>query len=108
MEDALLEDELYTQVINPKTGEVIEFGYLYEWKIDIRLHADVIYDSDEIERIERIWIAIKDLAKLEGYVLRFIHEGVFVDQDFCYEATYIVRGGELVPAPEYLSTTVSC
>ena len=95
-------------MIDPRTGEKTEFGYLYQWKIDVVPHVETIYDDDGIERGVRLWIRKKDLGKLEGFVLRFVHEGYFVDQYFCDEATYVVRDGKLIPAPEYLSMRRPC
>jgi hypothetical protein len=103
MEDFLLEETLTTTVINPRTGEETEFGYLYQWGIDVVPHCETVYDSDGIERLERLTIDAKDLRKLEGYVLRFFLEGNSLGEYYLDEAAYLVRDGELVPAPEYLA-----
>jgi hypothetical protein len=104
MEDDLLEEVLYTVILNPRTGETTEFGYLYQWGIDVRPHLETMYDNDGMERGERLTINSEDLRKLEGLVLRFILEGNSFGMEYVDEATYKVVDGELIPAPEYLST----
>jgi hypothetical protein len=104
MEDAVLEERLWTEIIDPATGEKTTFGYLYMWGIDVVPYAATICDSDGIERGERMYIRCEDLKKIEGYVIRFFLEGESFGEYYLYEAAYVVSGGELVPAPEFLST----
>jgi hypothetical protein len=104
MEDAVLEERLWAKIINPTTGEEAEFGYSYQWGIDVVPYVATIYDKDGTVRGERIWIRKRELQKLEGYVIRFFLEGESFGEYYLDEAAYVVSGGKLVPAPEFLST----
>jgi hypothetical protein len=103
MEDELLDESLCSEIVDPRTGETMEFGYLYQWKIHVRTYLETLEDSDGTERGEYLWISDAELRKLEGYVIRFFLEGNSFGEYYLDEAAYLVRDGELVPAPEYLA-----
>jgi hypothetical protein len=104
MHDYVLEEELHSVVVDPRTGEKKGFGYLYEWGIDVVPRLEELEDADGTVRAERMWIPLTELPRLEGYVIRFVLEGNSLGQEYVAEATYKVVDGRLVPAPEFLST----